>query len=137
MNNIKDIIKKYAEILRYLIVGGLTTVVSLSTYYACVLTICDPQVAWQLQVGNVVSWVAAVTFAYVVSRKFVFEHVREDWKSEAVAFYSARVATLLLDMLIMFLMVTVMGANDKIAKLVVQVVVTVLNYVLSKFLVFR
>ena len=48
----------------------------------------------------------------------------------------SRVGTLLLDMLIMFVTVTLLGMNDKLAKLLVQVVVTVLNYIFSKFLVF-
>ena len=56
---------------------------------------------------------------------------------EAAAFYGSRVTTLLLDMFCMFLMVTLMGWNDKVAKLIVQVLVTVANYILSKFLVFR
>ena len=56
---------------------------------------------------------------------------------EAAAFYGARVATLLMDMGCMFLLVTLAGINDKIAKLLVQVIVLVANYVLSKFLVFR
>lgn len=56
---------------------------------------------------------------------------------EASAFVGARVATLLMDMLCMFIMVTCMGWSDKIAKLVVQVIVTVANYVFSKIFVFR
>lgn len=129
-------IKRYEEIIAYLIVGILTTIVSLSTYYICVLTILDPQIAWQLQVANLISWICAVTFAYVMSRKFVFKSKRADWVNEATAFYSSRLATLFVDMVIMFFMVTVCGFNDKIAKLVVQVVVTIANYILSKLFVF-
>lgn len=137
MNQIKQLYKKYEELILYLIIGVLTTVVSLGVYYACVLTVLDPQIAWQLQTANIVSWVAAVTFAYFSSRKIVFKSVRKDWLHEAAAFYSARVVTLLMDMAIMFLLVTVFKWNDKIVKLIVQVVVTVVNYLLSKILVFR
>ena len=56
---------------------------------------------------------------------------------EAAAFVGARVATLLMDMLCMFVMVTCMGLSDKIAKLVVQVIVTVANYIFSKIFVFQ
>lgn len=137
MHTIKKIYQKYKELINYLIVGGLTTVVSLTVYYGCVLTFLNPEVAVQLQVANVLSWIAAVTFAYFTNRKYVFESKNENRLQEAAAFYGSRVTTLLLDMLCMFLMVTLMGWNDKVAKLIVQVLVTVANYILSKFLVFR
>lgn len=89
------------------------------------------------QAANVLSWIAAVTFAYFTNRKYVFESKNEKRLQEAAAFYGSRVTTLLLDMFCMFLMVTLMGWNDKVAKLIVQVLVTVANYILSKFLVFR
>ena len=137
MSKLINLYKKYKELISYLIVGGLTTVVSLGVYYGCVLTFLDPEVAVQLQAANVLSWIAAVTFAYFTNRKYVFESKNENRLQEAAAFYGSRVTTLLLDMLCMFLMVTLMGWNDKVAKLIVQVLVTVANYILSKFLVFR
>ena len=137
MKKCMELYKQYKEIINYLIVGVLTTVVSLGVYYACVLTFLDPENAIQLQVANIISWVAAVTFAYFTNRKFVFESKNPDMLKEASAFVGARVATLLMDMLCMFVMVTCMGWSDKIAKLVVQVIVTVANYVFSKIFVFR
>ena len=129
--------KQYKEIARYLIVGGLTTVVSLGIYYVCVLTALNPHSALQLQVANILSWIAAVTFAYIMSRIFVFQSKCKEWLREAIAFYSSRLITLFMDMLIMFVMVTVCKQNDKLAKLVVQVVVTVANYIFRKWFVFR
>ena len=137
MRRMIKIYKKYKEIINYLIVGGLTTVVSLAAYYGCVLTFLSPEDGVQLQVANIISWIAAVTFAYFTNRKFVFESKNKNRLREAVAFYSSRVMTLLMDMGCMFLMVTLCGMNDKIAKLVVQVIVTVGNYILSKYLVFK
>lgn len=137
MKKCMELYRQYKEIINYLIVGVLTTVVSLGVYYACVLTFLDPENAIQLQAANIISWVAAVTFAYFTNRKFVFESKNPDMLKEASAFVGARVATLLMDMLCMFIMVTCMGWSDKIAKLVVQVIVTVANYVFSKIFVFR
>ena len=128
---------RYKEIVHYLIVGVLTTVVSLGVYYGLVLTVLDPGNPLLLQLANILSWIAAVTFAYFTNRKYVFESKNEKRLQEAAAFYGSRVTTLLLDMFCMFLMVTLMGWNDKVAKLIVQVLVTVANYILSKFLVFR
>lgn len=134
---LKEIYIKYKEIINYLIVGGLTTVVSLGVYYGCVLTFLNPDSAVQLQAANIISWIAAVTFAYFTNRKYVFESSSNSRLKEAAGFYLSRVTTLLMDMGIMFVMVTLCGINDKIAKLVVQVVVTVANYILSKFFVFK
>lgn len=133
----KKLYYKYKEIINYLIVGGLTTVVSLGSYYLCVLTFLDPNTAFELQIANIISWICAVTFAYFANRKYVFESKNENKLKEAGSFYMSRVATLLMDMGIMFVLVTLLNFNDKIAKLVVQVVVTVLNYVFSKLFVFN
>ncbi len=129
--------KNYGEIIRYLIVGVLTTVVSLGVYYVCVLTFLNPQSALQLQAANVLSWIAAVKFAYITSRIYVFQSKCKDWLQEAAAFYSSRLLTLFMDMAIMFVVVTLCGMNDKLGKLVVQVVVTIANYIFSKLFVFR
>ncbi len=129
--------EKYGEIVRYLIVGILTTVVSLGTYYGCVFTFLNPENALQLQLANVLSWIIAVTFAYAMSRIYVFQSKQENILGEMAAFYSSRLLTLFMDMAIMFIMVTLCRVDDKLAKLVVQIVVTVANYVFSKIFVFR
>lgn len=129
--------EKYGEIIRYLIVGILTTIVSLGTYYGCVFTLLNPRNALQLQMANVLSWIIAVTFAYAMSRIYVFQSKKKNILKELITFYSSRLLTLFMDMAIMFIMVTLCRANDKLAKLVVQVVVTVANYIFSKMFVFR
>ena len=73
MNKLIELYKKFSEIINYLIVGGLTTLVSLGVYYGLVLTILDPKHPVQLQIANVTSWIAAVTFAYFTNRVFVFK----------------------------------------------------------------
>lgn len=137
MKNIKSLYLKYKEIVNYLIVGVLTTVVSLGVYYICTVTFLNPQNAFQLQVANVISWICAVIFAYFTNRKYVFESKNPNILKEASSFFLARIGTLLMDMGVMFLGVTVMSGNDKIAKLVSQAVVTIGNYVFSKLFVFK
>ena len=88
---VKEILKKYREIISYLVVGGLTTVVSLGVYYACVFTFLDPDKPVQLQIANIISWIAAVTFAYFTNRRFVFESKNENMLKEATAFFAARI----------------------------------------------
>ena len=131
----KDYLQK--EIVNYLIVGILTTVVSLGVYFGCKFVFCDSQNAVQLQVSNIVSWIAAVTFAYYANRKYVFKSKDKNVLKEMIIFYESRLVTLFADMVCMFVMVTIIGINDIIAKAVVQVIVTVGNYVSSKILVFK
>ena len=137
MNNIKELYLKYKEIINYLIFGVLTTVVSLATYYICVYTFLNPDNSLQPQVANIVSWIAGVTFAYITNRKFVFESEEQEKLKEAGKFVTSRIATLLTDMLIMFIGVTILKLNDKIIKLISQIIVIIANYLLSKMLVFR
>ena len=137
MNNIKELYLKYKEIINYLIFGVLTTVVSLATYYICVYTFLNPDNSLQLQVANIVSWIAGVTFAYITNRKFVFESEEQEKLKEAGKCVTSRIATLLTDMLIMFIGVTILKLNDKIIKLISQIIVIIANYLLSKMLVFR
>ena len=128
---------KYEEIINYLIIGGLTTLVSLAVYYGLTFTVLDPNNALQLQIANVISWIAAVAFAYFTNRKFVFKKEDKANIKEAASFTASRVSTLLIDMLLMFIFVTKLHFNDKIMKIIVQVIVIVLNYILSKFFVFK
>lgn len=129
--------KKNKEMINYIIVGILTTLVSLAVYYALVLTILNPEDALLLQVANVISWIAAVTFAYFANRKFVFESKNEHIVLEAMKFYLSRLGTLLLDMTIMYIGVSLLFYNDKFVKIIVQIIVIIINYIFSKLFVFQ
>lgn len=128
---------KNEEIWNYLIVGGLTTVVSLGTYYLCVFTFLNPNNGLQLQCANIISWVFAVVFAYITNRKFVFKSKEQNIKKEATSFIGSRVLTLLLDMLLMFVLVTLLHFNDKFSKVFDQIIIVVANYIISKLIVFK
>lgn len=134
---IKELYNKYKEIINYLIFGVLTTIVSLVTYYLLVLTILNPEIAIELQIANIISWIAAVTFAYITNRKYVFNSKDNKIIKEMTKFYSSRLTTLFLDMLLMYIFVTKLHFSDKLIKLIIQVIITILNYILSKLLVFK
>ena len=129
--------KQYREQINYLFVGGLTTVVSLVSYWLCVNTFLDPANPLQLQAANVISWVCAVTFAYFTNRRYVFFSRERNRLKEAGKFFLSRITTLLMEMGVMALGVSVLGLNDKTVKLGAQVLIIIANYVLSKLLVFR
>lgn len=132
----KDLIIKHKEKILYLIFGGLTTLVSLIVYYATTFTILNPKNAIELQIANILSWVCGFLFAYFTNRKYVFNSNNKKGK-EFLLFFLSRISTLLLDMLIMYIFVTKLKLNNVIFKLVSQVLVIVINYILSKVIVFK
>ncbi|EOS78937.1 hypothetical protein C817_03460 [Dorea sp. 5-2] len=133
----KSYLEKYAEVLRYLVVGGLTTVVSLVIFYGCVFTVLDGRNAVQLQIANIISWIGAVAFAYVTNRVFVFKSTEDKVLREICSFVLSRVVTLLTDMGTMFLLATILRLDHNLSKLFSMVLVMVGNYVISKLFVFK
>ena len=120
-----EMYQKYKEIIHYLIVGGLTTILALTVYYVSVLTFLNPNNEIQLQIANILSWTAGVLFAYFMNRRFVFVSKEKNKIKEAGKFVSSRVVTLLMDMLIMGIGVSLLHFNDKIIKLFSQVIITI------------
>lgn len=141
MQKIKELYFTHKEIINYLIFGALTTVVSLVTKYLLLFTILDAANALQLQIAVIISWIAACLFAYITNRIWVFESKSKEIIKEMIKFFTARLATLGLEMLIMFIFITALGLNSDmwviIWTLVAQVLVIVGNYILSKLLVFK
>lgn len=134
---IKNMYIKYKEIINYLIFGVLTTVVSLATYYLLVFTILNPDNPIELQIANIISWITCVTFAYVTNRKYVFDSKEKNILKEMIKFYSARLLVLPIDMGFMYIFVSKLHYNDKIIKIIVQIIIIITNYILSKLLVFK
>ena len=90
---------------------------------------------------NIISWFAAVTFAFVTNKHYVFEskagRAGEVFK-ELLAFFGSRVFSLAAESLIIILWVSLLGGSEIVGKVVIgQIVVLVLNFVLSKFFVFK
>ena len=137
MKKIKNLFIKYKEIINYLIFGILTTIISLLSYYILVLTILNPNNPIELQIANVASWIISVTFAYITNRKYVFNSQEKNIIKEISKFYYARIASLLIDMALMYVLVSKLNFNDKIIKIIVQIIVIIMNYVLSKLVVFN
>ena len=140
------------EVLSYLLFGALTTVVSLITFWlpdrlfkaigypGVVHYVLHSDKNFAYIEANVISWVCAVAFAFVTNKLFVFESKAKDKKTvlrELSSFVGGRVATLLIDTFFMFLFVTVLSMREMIAKIIVQVIVVILNYFISKWIVFR
>lgn len=135
IQKLRSIIVKYWDILTYLVFGVLTTVVNYAVYLP-VYNFCGISAA----VSNMIAWVAAVAFAFLTNKPFVFHS--HDWSAQTVLpeltkFVSCRIASGALETVILFLSVDCMNWNGNIWKLVTQVLVIIINYVGSKLLVFR
>ena len=127
--------KKREEILLYLIFGFLTTVVNylvyLPLYNATTLL---------ASLSNVIAWCAAVVFAYLTNKPFVFKSY--DWSiktvlPESIKFVTARIASLLIETAIIYITVDLLTWNGNYMKIITSVLVVIINYIASKVIVFR
>lgn len=119
------------EIINYLIFGVLTTLINIVVFY-----VLNNLFSINYQIANVISWFVSVLFAYITNKKYVFEHTELNEFKLITKFYGSRVSTLVLDMILMWLLVSILGLNSMISKLFVQFIVVISNYILSKFLIF-
>lgn len=136
MEKIKELYKKYKEILNYLIFGVLSTIVNFVTYYIVAKLIGIDEV-----VSSGISWFCSVLFAYITNKIFVFESKTygvKELAKEVTTFFLARIASgILCDVGTFALMVKVLHINDIISKFVTQVMVVIVNYIFSKLIIFR
>ena len=129
--------KKYEEVINYLIVGVLTTIVSWAAAWIAE-QLLDADISWQNAVINTISWVAGVVFGYFTNRKYVFKSTNPQMVKEFISFASGRISTLLLDVVIMFVTVNLLHMHYWVAKIFISaVLVMIANYVLSKVFVFK
>ena len=131
---IQDFYDRHESVLLYLIVGALTTAVSLVTQYIPKL------MGFPTEVNTTVSWICAVTFAFFTNKVWVFKNesnTKKDWLGQAAAFYGARLVTYFLELGFMILTVRVLSQNEYIMKLIAQVFILIINYLFSKLVIFR
>lgn len=135
IKKIKALLRKYYDVVSYLFFGVLTTVVNYVVYLPCY-----NYFALSATVSNVIAWVAAVAFAFLTNKPFVFKSHDWSWKTlwpELTKFVGCRVGSGALETAIIFVTVDLLQLNGNVMKLIVSVLVVILNYFGSKFLVFR
>ena len=136
MEKIKELYKKYKEPINYLFFGGCTFVVNFIAYgvFAKIFRVDEV-------ISNIIAWVISVLFAYITNKLFVFESKTEGAKAflkEMISFVLARVFSgITCDIGTFALMVKVFHINDVISKVVTQIMVIIVNYLLSKLIIFR
>ena len=137
MTLIRKICAKYREVIVYIIVGLLTTMVSWAVCFICKLFL-DPEIVWQNYLINTIGWAAGVCFAYPLNRKWVFKSDNPGILKEFLEFASSRLFTYILEIIIMLLAVNALKIDYWISKIcIAAVLVTVINYLVSKKIIFR
>ena len=140
MGFIQDIMTKHREAILYLVCGGFTTLVSWFSYAAFVW------IGLELNISNILSWFCAVLFAFVVNKWIVFESKSLENKTvakELVLFFGARIFTGVLSWILFPILLwiglgqTILGTEGLIAKIIVTIVEIALNWVFSKYMIFK
>ena len=134
-DKIRRLCEKYRDLIPYGVFGVLTTLVNISSYWLMAHPIKIP-----VMPATVIAWILSVLFAYFTNRKWVFHSEATGTTAiakEMVMFFGARLATGVIDWACMFIFVDIIGFNDVMIKTLANVVVIILNYVASKFLIFK
>ena len=121
--------------LLYLFFGGLSFIVSIATY-----ALFNVEMGINELIANILSWIITVMFAFLTNRVWVFQSPTEGVNAfirQMMVFYSGRVITLVIEEVILLVFITLLGFNSMAVKIVAQVIVILLNYVISKLVVFR
>jgi len=155
MNKLKEFIVKYREIISYFFWGVMTTIVSWVSYsiFALIfqsqvstIQLFHMQISMVVLIANILSWICAISFAFVVNKLWVFQSKswkRNVWIPELWKFLSARIITGILEIVVVPLLVgvgldqTIFGVEGMVAKVFVSVAVILLNYVFSKLFIFK
>ena len=140
IDKIRALCVKHREILVYLIVGGLTTLVSWGCKFLWNLAFYggtpDPT-ALQNTILSVVENAAGIAFAYPTNRRWVFQSKNPNILAEAGSFVGSRLLTMLLGWLLNLLFTNVLGVPMMVSTVIASVFVVVGNYIISKLLFFR
>lgn len=134
-NKIKALLVKYREAIAYIFVGGTTTIVSIISYF-----IFTYPLSLGYMTSTILSWIVSVIYAYITNKIIVFRSDTKGVKAitkEFISFVSCRLLTLVIEMVTMYLLVSIITLDKGISKILVQFIIFVLNYVFSKILVFR
>ena len=135
MKKIKAFYDKYEESISYLFFGGLTTLVNI-----VVMFLCEELLDTNATVNNIIAWVVSVAFAYVTNKIFVFKSKSTTFKvlaREIFDFVVARLLTGAIETGAMWLFVDTMGVHWSIIKTIMAIFVILVNYVLSKLIIFK
>lgn len=135
ISNLKTLFDAYKQIILYLLFGVCTTVINTICYWLLYDVLSLSNVT-----GTVLAWLAAVIFAFITNKRFVFESKRTNTQeriNEVASFFGCRLLTGILDVVIMAFAVDMLQWDGLLWKLISNIIVTIINYIASKFWIFK
>ncbi len=134
-NTIKNRFLENKELILYILCGGATTAVNYVIYFVGV-----KYLGIDYLIGNTIAWAGSVFFAFLVNKIFVF--ISKDWElrviiRQVLQFVSARVFSLVLESLMLWVWVSLLGFDDLVMKIAAGIVVVIVNYAFSKWIIFK
>jgi len=135
LRSLQPFYRKYKEGILYLFFGGLTFFLSIGVY-----ALVSEKAGVKVLVSNVISWIAGVTFSFFTTKKWVFKVEISAWNvlfMQLVGFYAARIMTLLLQEVLLFIFINELLWNSMIVKGCTEIINIIINYLMSKFVVFK
>jgi len=135
LNNVKQLLAKYRDVIAYIIVGSLATLINAVSYFVLFKTLKSSNVA-----STAIAWMVAVLFAFVANKIFVFRS--QCWSPKLIArevgiFFGFRAVTGILDLCFMWLTVDILLWNGILMKIISNTIITIINYFASKLYIFK
>ena len=131
MDKLKKIYYKYRQPIVYLINGGLTTVVNFVVYI-----VLKDVFSIHLLIGNTIAWITSVIYAFITNKKIVFRD-NQGILRQFIMFAGLRIVSYVLEELSLFVFVVQLEFNDLTVKVIVSVLIVIINYIFSKFIIFK
>lgn len=135
MMRLKNLLLQYRAVILYLIFGGCTTLVNIVCYFLCY------QILWISNLASTaIAWFVSVLFAFVTNRSYVFGSQAREYRErlrELFSFFACRGMTGVMDMVIMYITVDCMNMNSLLWKIVSNILVIIINYIVSKLVIFK
>ena len=140
MEKIKELFTKYRELISYVFFGVLTTLVNWLSYIVIVAVLGGGEKESAVVIATAAAQILAILFAYVTNRIWVFRSKATGFKGvfgEMLRFFAARGVSFVVDIILMYVGVSILNMDDSLMKLLSNVVIIIINYVLSKVFVFK
>lgn len=135
LRGLRPVYSKYKEEVLYLFFGGLTFFLAIGIYI-----LSEQLLGWNVLVSNVISWISGVTFSYFTTKRWVFRVQASGIKAliqQMASFYVARFTTLVLQEILLYFFISTLGYNSILVKICTEIINIILNYIVSKFIIFK
>ncbi|MBQ9537254.1 MAG: GtrA family protein [Desulfovibrionaceae bacterium] len=135
MSHLVQIYTKHREVWSYLFFGVLTTLINYIVYFVCLLAF-----HMHYATSNLIAWILAVLFAFITNKQYVFNSKNWDFHTtlrECWQFISARILSVIIETALLWLFIDFFICDERIVKIFTNIIVVLINYILSKYVIFK